>query len=157
MLDAPQRRDIVVPALPADERQWIPLSDDVHFHPLMFDITRGAWVNLLRVAPNGQLACHVHPNPVHTYTMQGSWRYLEHDWTATAGDYVYEPPGEVHTLVVGAEGMIGMFNTTGALIYVDPSTGAPTGYDTVHTRIDLARRHFREHGLDLAYLDSITR
>jgi len=156
LLDAPQLHDIVLPALPADERQWIPLNDEVQVHPLMFDITRGGWVNLLKVVPNGRLACHVHPNPVHAYTLQGSWGYLEHDWTARAGDYVYEPPGEVHTLIVGPEGMVGMFNTTGSVIYVTPD-GTPTGYDTVHTRIDLARRHYRSVGLDLGYLDSITR
>lgn len=155
-LDAPQRPDIVLPALPADERQWIPLSDDVRFHPLQFDITRGGWVNLLKVVPNGQLATHVHPNPVHAYTMQGSWGYLEHDWTANAGDYIYEPPGEVHTLRVGPEGMITLFNTTGCIIYVD-ADGETTGYDSVHTRIDRARTYYREAGLDLGYLDQIIR
>jgi hypothetical protein len=33
------------------------------------------------------------------YTISGKWGYLEHDWTATAGDFVYETPGESHTLV----------------------------------------------------------
>jgi hypothetical protein len=156
LLDAPQVADIVLPALPADERQWVPLNDGVWFHPLQLDITRGSWTNLLKVVPHGRLACHAHPNPVHAYTLQGSWGYLEHDWAAHAGDYVYEPPGEVHTLVVGAEGMITIFNTTGSVIYVDPD-GTPTGYDTVHTRIDAARRHYRAVGLDTAHLDSIIR
>ena len=159
LLDAPQVADIVLPALPADERQWIPLNEGVWFHPLQLDITRGAWTNLLKVVPNGRLACHVHPNPVHAYTIQGSWGYLEHDWTARAGDYVYEPPGEVHTLVVGDQGMITIFNTTGSVIYVDVDgdTATPTGYDTVHTRIDAARRHYRDAGLDVGYIDSIIR
>ena len=156
LLDAPQVADIVGPALPADERQWIPLNEGVWFHPLQLDIVRGAWTNLLKVVPGGRLACHVHPNPVHAYTLQGSWGYLEHDWTAHAGDYVYEPPGEVHTLVVGDEGMITIFNTTGSVIYVEPD-GTPTGYDTVHTRIDAARAHYRSVGLDTSYIDSIIR
>lgn len=129
LLDAPQVADIVGPALPADERQWIPLNDGVWFHPLQLDITRGAWTNLLKVEPNGRLGCHAHPNPVHAYTLQRSWGYLEHDWTARIGDYVYEPPGEVHTLVVGDEGMITIFNTTGSVIYVEPD-----GTPAVHSR-----------------------
>ena len=40
------------------------------------------------------------PRAVFGLVLRGSWRYLEHDWTAHEGDFVYEPPGEVHTLVV---------------------------------------------------------
>ena len=32
-------------------------------------------------------------------TISGKWGYLEHDWVATAGDWIYEAPGEAHTLV----------------------------------------------------------
>jgi outer membrane protease len=32
--------------------------------------------------------------------LKGKWKYLEHDWVAEAGSYVFEPPGEIHTLVV---------------------------------------------------------
>ena len=38
---------------------------------------------------------------VHGFVLKGRWRYLEHDWVASAGSFVYEPPGEIHTLVVG--------------------------------------------------------
>jgi hypothetical protein len=55
----------------------------------------------------------------------GAWRYLEHDWVAREGSFVYEPPGEIHTLVVdeavGAAEMITFFNIHGAMIYVDDS------------------------------------
>lgn len=33
------------------------------------------------------------------YTISGSWRYLEHDWVATAGSFVYETAGSQHTPV----------------------------------------------------------
>ena len=42
---------------------------------------------------------HYHPHQVFALTISGKWGYLEHDWTATAGDFVYETPGEGHTLV----------------------------------------------------------
>ena len=32
-------------------------------------------------------------------TLSGKWGYLEHEWTATAGDFIFETPGESHTLV----------------------------------------------------------
>ena len=45
----------------------------------------------------------------------GKWSYLEHDWVATAGDFVYETPGEAHTLVAHehAEPMKVHFNVNG--------------------------------------------
>ena len=40
---------------------------------------------------------HYHPQQVFAYTISGKWGYLEHDWVATAGDWIYEAPGEAHT------------------------------------------------------------
>jgi uncharacterized RmlC-like cupin family protein len=37
---------------------------------------------------------HYHPHEVFAYTISGKWGYLEHDWTARAGDFVYETPGK---------------------------------------------------------------
>jgi hypothetical protein len=37
---------------------------------------------------------------VHGFVLKGEWRHLEHDWVASEGGYVYEAPGETHTLVV---------------------------------------------------------
>ena len=52
----------------------------------------------LRQGP-GLVNRHYHPQQVFAYTISGKWGYLEHDWVATAGDFVYEAPGEAHTLV----------------------------------------------------------
>ena len=158
LLDAPQVADIVGPALPADERQWIPLNEGVWFHPLQLDITRGAWTNLLKVVPNGRLACHAHPNPVHAYTLQGSWGYLEHDWTATAGDFVYETPGEAHTLVAyeDREPMRVFFTVKGPLIWLDDK-GEPCGYFDVHNYIDLCKAHYESVGLGAGLIEKLYR
>ncbi len=78
------------------------------------------YTNLLRVAPGGLLARHRHPGPVEAWVVKGTWRYLEHDWVAKAGDYVYEPIGDVHTLVVDpAEEMITLFQVSGGVVYLD--------------------------------------
>jgi 2,4'-dihydroxyacetophenone dioxygenase len=37
---------------------------------------------------------------VRGYVLKGRWRHLEHTWVAWEGSYVFEPPGEVHTLTV---------------------------------------------------------
>src|SRR5687767_2639943 len=107
--------DIVTQAVPADERLWVPQAPNVWFRPLLLNRVNGEWVNLLRVRKSGVLSRHRHPAPVHGYVIKGAWRYLEHDWVATAGTYVFEPPGAVHTLVVDepVEEMITLFHVQG--------------------------------------------
>lgn len=145
--------DIVTVAIPDDERLWVPQAENVWFRPLMLNRVGGEWLNLLRVRRSGVLSRHRHPAPVHGYVIKGAWRYLEHDWVARAGMYVFEPPGEMHTLVVdeGVEEMITFFHVAGALIYFDDQ-GNPCGYDDVHTKIEMCRKHFQAVGLGSDYV-----
>ena len=124
-------------------------SPGVCFRPLMLNTVNGGWFNLLRVRKVGSLSSS-HPSAVFGYVLKGSWRYLEHDWVAEEGGFVYEPPGEVHTLVVdeGVDEMITMFNVNGAMIYVDES-GKTVAYEDVFTKIDMCRSHYEKVGLEL--------
>lgn len=149
----------VLMAVPDDEREWVELSPNVHFRPLLLDTAGGSWCNLLRVRQDGVLARHRHVAPVIGYVLKGRWRYLEHDWVAEAGAFVFEPPGETHTLVVegtGAEEMITFFRVDGCLIYTDPD-GIQTGYDDVFTRIDQARAHYEAVGLGADFVERFVR
>ena len=150
--------DIVAQAIPSDERVWVPQAPLVWFRPLMFNTINGGWCNLLRVRKAGVLSRHRHPAPVHGYVIKGSWRYLEHDWIATAGTYVFEPPGETHTLVVdeGVEEMITFFNISGAMIYLDAADKV-VAYEDVHTKIEMCRRHYIECGLGADYVRQFVR
>ena len=150
--------DIVTTAIPTDERLWVPQAEGVWFRPLWLNTVTGQWVNLLRVRRSGVLSRHRHPAPVHGYVIRGSWRYLEHDWIATEGAYVFEPPGEVHTLVTDddCEEMITLFHITGALIYMDEA-GQTCGFDDVHTKIELCRQHFSSVGLGAEYVENFVR
>jgi hypothetical protein len=115
-------------------------------------------MNLLRVRRSGVLSRHRHPQPVHGFVLKGSWHYLEHDWTATEGSYVYEAQGETHTLVVEPDvpEMITLFQVNGAMIYVDPE-GEVLGYEDVFTKIDLCRRHFAAAGLGESFVEQFIR
>ena len=92
--------------------------------------------------------------------IKGAWRYLEHDWVATEGSFVYEPPGEIHTLVVdeqvGTTEMITFFNIHGAMVYVDDA-GNTTGYEDVFTKITMCRQHYEAVGLGGGYVDQFIR
>ncbi len=156
-LDA--QSDIVVPkAIPDDERVWVPQAEGVFFRPLCLNISQGYWMNMLRVTRAGVLSRHRHPNPVHGYVIKGRWHYLEHDWVATEGSYVYEPPGETHTLVVpdDVEEMITYFQVNGVMYYVDPY-GKHLGYEDVFTKIDMCRKHYTKVGLGSDYVNQFIR
>lgn len=156
-VDAPA--EIVVnPALPVDERVWVVQAENVSFRPLCLNVSQGYWVNLLRVRKSGVLSRHRHPNPVHGYVIKGRWHYLEHDWVAQQGAYVYEPPGETHTLVVpdDVDEMITLFQVNGVMYYVDP-WGKHLGYEDVFTKIDMCRAHYAAVGLGADYVDQFIR
>jgi 2,4'-dihydroxyacetophenone dioxygenase len=143
------RPDLVIDdVLPADERWWVPLDEGTWSRPLLFDVTHGAYVHVMRVTRAGIISRHRHTGPVYAHVLRGSWHYLEHDWTAPEGGFAFEPPGETHTLVVseGCEEMMTLFHVTGSLIYVDPQ-GVPIGYDDVFTRLEKTRAHFAAVGL----------
>jgi 2,4'-dihydroxyacetophenone dioxygenase len=153
--------EIAVGAIPDDERVWVPQAENVWFRPLLLNTVTGSWCNLLRVRKSGVLSRHIHPSLVVGYVIKGAWRYLEHDWVARAGSFVYEPPGEIHTLVVDeASGpdneMITFFNIAGAMVYVD-ANGQPTGYEDVFTKIEMCRRHYTGNGLGAEYVEQFIR
>lgn len=152
-------QEIVIPhAIPEDDRVWVPQAENVAFRPLCLNASQGYWMNLLRVRKSGVLSRHRHPNPVHGMVLKGSWRYLEHDWVATEGSYVYEPPGETHTLVVDedVEEMITLFQVNGVMYYVDP-WGKHMGFEDVFTKIDMCRKHYEACGLGSDFVDQFIR
>ena len=150
--------EIAVAAIPDDERVWVPQAADVWFRPLLLNSVSGGWCNLLRVRKSGVLSRHRHPMMVVGYVIKGRWFYREHDWVATEGSFVYEPPGEVHTLEVPADcaEMITFFNIQGAMIYLNEA-GEQIGYEDVWTKIEMCRAHYAANGLGADYVDQFVR
>ncbi|HEY1926066.1 MAG TPA: 2,4'-dihydroxyacetophenone dioxygenase family protein [Caulobacteraceae bacterium] len=144
--------------LDGDERDWAPQSRDVAFKPLILNVSQGYYINILRVRASGVLSRHRHSGPVHALTLRGKWRYLEHDWIASAGDYAFEPPGETHTLVVPDDvtEMATLFHVTGNYTYVDPY-GVALGYEDVFTKLEHASRHYESIGLGKDYVKRFVR
>ena len=106
----------------------------------------------------GFVSRHRHPAPVHGLVLKGAFRYLEHDWVADRGTYIYEPPGEVHTLVVDDDcpEMHCFFAISGSVNYVDEEGRDVRAEDVFH-RIDRARRHYEEVGLGADYVKAFVR
>lgn len=153
--------DLVVPGVLSeddDERLWVPMNDAVSFKPLLFGVSAGYYVNLLRVRRSGVLSRHRHSGAVHALVVKGRWYYLEHDWVAEEGSFAFEPPGETHTLFVpeDVEEMVTWFHVQGGYTYVDPQ-GNAVGYEDVFTKLEAARRHYRAMGLPESELTRLIR
>ncbi|TMH30450.1 MAG: cupin [Betaproteobacteria bacterium] len=83
-----------------DELPWVPFApynDKVGIKLLQVDPIRGEMVLLMRVPAGVFLGAHNHRGRVVLYTIRGGWRYLEHDWVARTGDFVYETAGSRHS------------------------------------------------------------
>ena len=142
---------------PEDERLWIPGGPGRCSRPLCYNVSQGYWVHLTKVTQAGVVSRHRHPAPVHGLVLEGRWRYLERDWIATAGSYLYEPPGDVHTLVVDeGDTMLTLFHNSGALLFCDED-GNTIGTTDVFDRVAAAREHYEEVGLGSDYVKRFIR
>lgn len=157
-LPAEALKELVVDADMDDERMWVPRGDNVWSLPLMFNVSQGGWINLTRAKGEGVISRHRHPSAVTGYTLEGAWGYLEHGWTATAGTFVFEPPGETHTLVVRPDPghMLVLFHNCGPFIKVDES-GNTVGYEDVFTRLEATKAHYEKVGLGAAFAARLVR
>ncbi|GAB3571145.1 2,4'-dihydroxyacetophenone dioxygenase family protein [Amycolatopsis endophytica] len=155
-LDLPP--EIAIAAMPEDDRVWVPQAPNVWFRPLLFNTVTGQWCNLLRVTASGIVSRHRHPGAVFGYVVKGRWHYHEHPWIAEQGHFVYEPPGEIHTLAVPEDctEMITFFNITGAMVYVD-ADNRQTGYEDVFTKIQMCRDHYEGNGLGADFVREFIR
>lgn len=74
------------------------VAPGVHIQPLRLDLERGEWVFLATLAPGCELPLHYHTGPAEVWTIKARWLYREYpDQPQTAGSYLYEPGGSVHT------------------------------------------------------------
>ena len=123
-------------AVQSDSIPWVPQDERVWYKPLRFDLANGRWVNLLKVEGEGKVNRHRHSSQVLGYCIQGGWHYPERDWVARPGTFIYEPPGDVHTLVVdGAEEMVTLFLLEGVIQYLDDEDNV-VSQDDVFTKLD---------------------
>ncbi|MFI9230408.1 2,4'-dihydroxyacetophenone dioxygenase family protein [Streptomyces rimosus] len=141
-----------------DDRYYAPFTETVGSRPLWINVKDNSWSDILRAKEAGLVNRHYHPHEVFAYTLSGTWGYLERPWTARAGDFVYEAPGEGHTLVAyeSDEPMKTLFIVKGPLIWLDEH-GEPTGYFDVHDYIAMCRAHYERVGIGADHVDGLFR
>ena len=93
------------------DTQELPIYEDalpgipgVDVQPLFLDPHNGVWVLRVKFKPGVVLPKHYHTGTVHFFTLSGRWHYLEYpDQPQTAGCYLYEPGGSIHTFATPAD------------------------------------------------------
>jgi len=83
-----------------EELPFVALGDGTHLQLLQVDVEAGLWVIRTKFEPGVTVPTHKHTGEVFAFTITGSWKYLEYPEVNTAGSYLYEPAGSIHTLTV---------------------------------------------------------
>jgi quercetin dioxygenase-like cupin family protein len=97
-----------IPGIPAalhraeNDLPFVEYQEGVVFQLLHADVEAGLWVIRVRLQPGVTIQRHKHTGEVFAFTLKGSWHYLEYPEVNTAGSYLFEPAGSVHTLHVPA-------------------------------------------------------
>ncbi len=100
MNSSPSALDDVVRHVGEDDLPWVDATGGVRLQVLRVNAEAGVWVVRNRFEPGVRLQTHRHTGPVDGFTVSGRWHYLEYDFYSTAGSYIREPAGSVHTLDV---------------------------------------------------------
>ena len=110
------------PALPLDTASmpWIPTGAGKSFRPLRF--TADGWSELMRLEPGSVVALHRHTGELHAFNITGTREILGTGELVEAGNYVYEPAGNVDSWqAVGDQPCIVHIKVVGAVEYLDES------------------------------------
>jgi len=98
-VDAPYSADDPLPWLPFE-----PHAGLVAVKLYAADPECGEVILLLRAPPGAELPAHRSTGRTTIFTLQGRWKYREHDWVAGPGSVVLEPGDTRHTPQVLADG-----------------------------------------------------
>ena len=81
-----------------DDLPWADTGAGIALKVCHIDEQLGLWVVRNRFAPGVEIQTHRHTGVVYGITFSGRWGYKENDFYNTAGSYLFEPAGSVHTL-----------------------------------------------------------
>jgi 2,4'-dihydroxyacetophenone dioxygenase len=87
-----------------DDLPWVTSrTEGVELKVVLAKVEDGLWILRNRFAPGIELQTHKHTGQVYAFTLSGAWGYRESEYLNTAGSFLYEPAGSIHTLYVPEE------------------------------------------------------
>jgi hypothetical protein len=95
----------------------------------------------------GVIGTHKHRGTVVMICLEGSARYLEYDWVAGPGDFIYETPGLIHTLVSDDPNGVKLFGWLQGPIEFYDEKGNFVETTDVWWFINHYESYCREHGI----------
>ena len=128
---------------------FTPYSERVLLKLLHVDPVKGEVVLMIK-APGGEHVgtTHNHYGRVLVFTVQGSWRYEEHDWVSKPGDFVYEVADSRHTFITEpGEDVVAFAVIEGALNFLD-ANGNSLGIESARTFLERYHAYCAEHGIE---------
>jgi 2,4'-dihydroxyacetophenone dioxygenase len=134
-----------------DELPWVPFTEDrsCYFKPLRFDLNTGTWIYLFKIKSNQILGRHRHTGgAVIGYNIHGKWRYEGRNWVATPGTFIFEPPGDIHTLITEDEEVVTLFILGGSLQYFDENNQI-VGQDDIYTVLKKYKDYCMQYGIQV--------
>jgi 2,4'-dihydroxyacetophenone dioxygenase len=125
---------------------WVPLGPGRAFKPIRFLRDDRGYVALMSVEPGFGIPPHRHTGEVHAFNLAGS-RRLDTGEIVQAGDYVFEPAGNVDSWATeGDLPVIVLIVVAGAVEYLGDDGEVVARYSAV-TQEAVYRRYCDEHGL----------
>jgi len=131
------------------ESPWVPFGSNAAIRHLHFDTGHNIFSNILWIKSPGVIGTHKHRGTVVMVCLEGSARYLEYDWVARPGDFIYERPGLIHTLVSDHAQGVKLFGWMQGPIEFYDEQGNLVETADVWWYINHYESYCREHGIPI--------
>lgn len=129
---------------------FLPYSDLVSVKLFHADPVRGEVISVMRASPGVELPRYRHAGTATIYTVQGRWKYLEHDWVAGPGSVVIETAASRHTpqaLPDGTDDVIMFIVTSGEQLLLD-AEGRVVGTENWRTAVERYLDYCRDNDIE---------
>lgn len=134
---------------------WVPFTpyaDNVLLKYFKLDPIRGEWIVMMKSPVGMQLPKHHHTGTVLVYTLEGKWKYKEHDWVAGPGSVVYETAASTHTPEVvavedGSEYVVTFVQVNGDLLFLGEND-AIVAIENWKSGLDRYLSHCAQNGIE---------
>jgi quercetin dioxygenase-like cupin family protein len=133
-----------------DALPWIPFlpySDQIFIKIIKLNPINGEWISLLKLPGGVELPKHHHAGTVHVYTVEGRWRYKEHDWIAGPGSFVFETAASAHTPIAEPGPDVVTLNIVVGDWNIIDETGAVLAVENWRSMLARYKDHCAAHGL----------